>query len=96
MTITASGTLKQTIQKGAQVDINVRYGLITLIKQTVDLCDQVQNVDLECPIEKGKLSLIKEVELPKEIPPVRIPPERRRARPSRPQYLPMVIGKIHR
>jgi hypothetical protein len=30
-------------------------------------------VDLECPIEKGKISITKEVELPKEIPPVRLP-----------------------
>lgn len=50
--------------------LQVKYGVITLIKQTVDLCEQVKNVDLECPLE-GEMKFVKEVELPREIPPVR-------------------------
>jgi hypothetical protein len=30
----------------------------------------VSNVDLECPIEKGKITITKDVEIPKEIPSV--------------------------
>ena len=55
--------------KGSKIHLQVKYGLITIIKQTADLCDTVKNVDLECPIEKGKTTLTKEVDLPKEIPP---------------------------
>lgn len=49
--------------------LQVKYGLITIIKQEADLCNTVKNVDLECPIKKGETKLTKEVDLPKEIPP---------------------------
>ena len=71
MTISAKGTLLERIEKGATVNLEVKWGLITLIKQTVDLCDELKNVDLECPLEKGEMTLTKEVDLPKQIPPVR-------------------------
>jgi hypothetical protein len=51
------------------VHLSVKYGLITIIRQTADLCDTVKNVDLECPIKKGEMSLTKDVDLPKQIPP---------------------------
>jgi len=69
LTIQASGTLLETIEKGATVALEVKWGLITLIKQTVDLCEQLKNVDLECPLEKGKMVLTKQVDLPNQIPP---------------------------
>jgi hypothetical protein len=69
--ISATGTLLDRVEKGATVNLEVKWGLITLIKQTVDLCDELENVDLSCPLEKGKMVLKKEVELPKQIPPVR-------------------------
>jgi hypothetical protein len=72
LSIKASGILKEKVEKGAYVILQVKYGVITLIKQTVDLCDQVSEVDLDCPLEEGPLTLVKEVELPKQIPPVRI------------------------
>jgi len=67
--IEATGTVKETIQEGAYVNLQVKYGYIRLINTQADLCKEIKNVDLECPIEKGKISIIKEVELPKEIPP---------------------------
>ncbi|OGE53781.1 hypothetical protein PENARI_c007G08400 [Penicillium arizonense] len=67
--ISATGTLLDRVEKGATVNLEVKWGLITLIKQTVDLCDELENVDLSCPLEKGKMVLKKEVELPKQIPP---------------------------
>lgn len=39
-----------------------------------NLCEQVSNVDLSCPIKKGKTTITKDVELPKEIPPVSFKP----------------------
>lgn len=69
LTIEASGTLHKSVEKGAQVEVTVKYGLITLIKETLDLCDHVGEVDLECPIKKDKLILTKVVDIPKQVPP---------------------------
>lgn len=71
--IKAVGTVYETIEEGAYVVLQVKYGLIRLISTTADLCEQIQNVDMECPIEPGVLTITKSVELPKEIPPVRLP-----------------------
>ncbi|KAK2041554.1 ML domain-containing protein [Colletotrichum somersetense] len=68
LVIKASGVVKQPIEKGAYVLLQVKYGLIRLISTKADLCEQIENVDLECPIEKGTLSITKSVELPAEIP----------------------------
>ena len=70
LTIEATGTLLDDVDEGATVLLEVRWGLITLLRQQVDLCEQIENVDLKCPLKKGELLLSKEVELPKEIPPV--------------------------
>lgn len=69
LVIKASGTVKEDIKEGAYVLLQVKYGLIRLISTKADLCEQIGNVDLECPIEKGKLSITKTVSLPAEIPP---------------------------
>lgn len=47
--------------------LQVKYGLITLIKQEADLCDNLPKIDLSCPLKKGVLTLKKEVDLPKQI-----------------------------
>ncbi|ROT40601.1 ML domain-containing protein [Sodiomyces alkalinus F11] len=69
LVIKAVGTVHKTIEEGAYVLLQVKYGLIRLISTKADLCEQVGNVDLKCPIEKGVLSLTKSVSLPAEIPP---------------------------
>ncbi|KAI0840895.1 phosphatidylglycerol/phosphatidylinositol transfer protein [Hypoxylon sp. FL0890] len=69
LVIRATGTVFETIENGAYVNLVVKYGLIRLISTKADLCEQIKNVDLECPIEKGVLSLTKSVEIPKEVPP---------------------------
>jgi len=69
LTIQAKGDFKETIEEGAKVHIHVKYGLITLINQEADLCDSLGNVDLTCPLEKGEMSLTKNVDLPSQIPP---------------------------
>lgn len=61
--------MKEEIKKGSYVQVWVKYGLIKLISQTIDLCDEVERVDLECPIKKGRLILQKSVDLPSQIPP---------------------------
>ncbi|CAD1810677.1 ML domain family protein [Candida parapsilosis] len=69
LTFTAKGTLDKTITDGAYVEVDVRYGFIKLIHQTYDICKEITKVDLECPIEKGKQVITKEVEIPEEVPP---------------------------
>lgn len=67
LTITANGTFSKDIEPGATVFLQVKYGLITLIKQEADLCDNLPKIDMSCPIEKGVLSLKKEVDIPKQV-----------------------------
>lgn len=69
LTIEAKGTFHETVENGAKVLLQVKYGLIRLINQETDLCDQISNVDLECPLEKGNMTLRKELDLPVQIPP---------------------------
>lgn len=69
LTFSATGYLSKDIEDGAYVEVDVRFGFIRLIHQTYDLCEQVGNVDLECPIKKGKQVITKEVEIPAEVPP---------------------------
>ena len=70
LVIKATGSVKKTIEKGAYIDLVVKYGLIRLIKTRADLCDEIGEVDMECPVEPGERVISKTVELPKEIPPV--------------------------
>lgn len=69
LTIEATGNLKATITKGSYIDVEVRYGYIRLLTQRFDLCEQVEQVDLKCPIGPGEISINKKVELPDQIPP---------------------------
>ncbi|KAK4937622.1 Phosphatidylglycerol/phosphatidylinositol transfer protein [Elasticomyces elasticus] len=69
LTITANGTFSKDIEPGATVFLQVKYGLITLIKQEADLCDNLPKIDMSCPIKEGVLSLTKEVDIPKQVPP---------------------------
>ncbi|KAE8131470.1 putative ML domain protein [Aspergillus pseudotamarii] len=69
LVITASGTLHEKIEDGAYVLLEVKYGLITLLRQTANLCEQLVNVDLKCPLGPGDMTLTKQVDLPKQIPP---------------------------
>lgn len=68
LSIYARGTVLEDITEGAYVDIVVKYGLIRILHQTLDLCEQTDKVDLACPIKEGKVELEREVQLPKVIP----------------------------
>jgi len=69
LTIEAIGTFTEDVEEGAYIQLQVKYGLIRLINTKADLCEQIKNVDMECPIKKGKKPISKDVELPNEIPP---------------------------
>lgn len=67
--IEAKGTLNKDITEGAYIKLEVSFGYIKLVQQTVGLCDQVGAVNLTCPIEKGDIKIVKEANIPKEAPP---------------------------
>ncbi|KAK5998314.1 Phosphatidylglycerol/phosphatidylinositol transfer protein [Cladobotryum mycophilum] len=71
LVITATGTVSNTIQDGAYAQVTVKLGLIRLLSQTFDLCQQVGNIDLKCPLEAGNLTVSHTVTLPREIPPAK-------------------------
>jgi len=67
--ITASGVTSEAIVEGAYVSLDVRYGYVKLLQKQVDLCENAGEINLSCPLEQGGLSVMKEVDLPKAIPP---------------------------
>ena len=72
LTIEAKGNFTEEVKEGAYINLSVKYGLIRLINQRADLCEQMKNVDEDCPLS-GEKTITKDVDLPKEIPPVRSP-----------------------
>lgn len=71
LSIKATGNFKQEVGEGFKMHLQVKYGIITLINQNADGCDTIKKGDLDCPLKKGEMSLTKDVDLPREIPPVR-------------------------
>jgi len=69
LSIKAKGNFTQEILQDAYVNLQVKYGLIRLINQKTDLCEQMNNIDEKCPLS-GEKVVTKDVDLPKEIPPV--------------------------
>lgn len=73
LVIKASGEIFETIEEGAYVDVEVRLGYIKLLTQTYDLCEILDDNDVDgltCPIKKGKYdNLSKDVDIPQEVPP---------------------------
>lgn len=69
LTIKAEGNFTEKVEEGAYLVLVVKYGLIRLINQQADLCEQMKSaVDEECPLT-GEKTITKDVDLPKEIPP---------------------------
>ncbi|KAI9824044.1 MAG: Phosphatidylglycerol/phosphatidylinositol transfer protein [Thelocarpon impressellum] len=69
LTIEAAGVFKEDIEEGAYVNLQVKYGLIRLVNTKADLCEQIKQVELDCPIKAGETVLTNEVDIPKEVPP---------------------------
>lgn len=56
--IEAEGTVKDAILDGAIVQVTVKLGLVTLIRKTFDLCEEMEKNDvLNCPVEKGDIKV---------------------------------------
>jgi ML domain len=72
LSVDFKGYLKETVEEGAYVDVLVKYGVVKILQKRFDLCEQAGQVNKSCPVEKGDFTIDKDVELPKEIPPVSI------------------------
>ena len=69
LSIKAHGNFTETVQDGSYIKVQVKYGLITLLNNQFDLCEQMSNVDEKCPLS-GEKTITKDVEIPKTVPPV--------------------------
>jgi len=67
--ITATGVLREDLRNGSTVDVILKYGFITLYKNTLDLCENAGQIDMKCPVRAGEYVLSKSVDIPKQIPP---------------------------
>ena len=68
LSIKANGTLSKDIEAGAHAFVQVKFGMLTLIKQKADLCDQLSNLNMTCPIEKGPMNITREADIPEQVP----------------------------
>jgi hypothetical protein len=71
LTIEAEGFFHEPVERGSKIHLEVKYGLIKLIKTDADLCDEIEaNTDLKCPLQ-GKQKFVKQVDIPSQVPPGR-------------------------
>lgn len=68
LTITIQGKLAQPLQKGAYVELQVKLGLIRLVRKTLDLCAELEKMGVAIPVPAGDFKLVHKVTLPREIP----------------------------
>lgn len=61
LTIEASGTVMETVEEGAAATVVVKLGVVQLLRKTFDICNELDkhkdDVELQCPIEKGDLTV---------------------------------------
>lgn len=61
MTIEASGYVKETVEIGSEANVVVKLGVVQLLRKNFDICDELDknkdDVELQCPIEKGDLTV---------------------------------------
>jgi hypothetical protein len=61
LTIEATGTLDEPVVPGATAEVTVKLGVVKLLHKTFDLCEELDKkkdeVELQCPIEEGYLTV---------------------------------------
>jgi hypothetical protein len=60
LTVEASSTLLKDVEAGAKLYLTVKYNSVTILKEEVDPCNQLPNVDLSRPLKKGSFGVAKE------------------------------------
>lgn len=61
LTIAAAGTLYKPVLPGSTANVQVKLGVVQLLRKTFDICNELEkhkeDVELQCPIEKGYLTV---------------------------------------
>lgn len=65
--VNASITFDEEVT-GGKIEIKAKYGIIPVYSGTLDLCDTLKEVDMECPIKKGDQTIVVNEEIPDVIP----------------------------
>ena len=68
--IRVTGYVHETIVQGSTGHAKAKLGFIGLFDKTMDLCEQLKNVNKECPIPEGPFELIHQVDIPQQAPSV--------------------------
>ncbi|KAI8867322.1 hypothetical protein GQ42DRAFT_111942, partial [Ramicandelaber brevisporus] len=64
-----SGTLHETLEEGAYVDVLVMLGKWKIHEERYDLCQlMTENVNLTCPLEKGETLVKGKADIPWYVP----------------------------
>ncbi|KAK2600396.1 hypothetical protein N8I77_009933 [Diaporthe amygdali] len=66
LAVKAEGRVTQTIDEGASVHIVAWKGSDPVFDETFDLCDDLDMIGEECPVEAGPLSMDEEIPLEEE------------------------------
>ncbi|RKP10530.1 ML domain-containing protein [Thamnocephalis sphaerospora] len=67
--IRARGTFDTPVEEGSEARVIAKYGFIQVLNKKYDLCKEIKAVGLECPLGPGTVTLEKEIDLPRAIPP---------------------------
>ncbi|KAG1447802.1 hypothetical protein G6F56_009144 [Rhizopus delemar] len=62
LNISAIGILTQPIQEGAYADAVIKFGLVKLVQNKLNICKDLtwrkDNMEVQCPVEKGSVEVI--------------------------------------
>jgi hypothetical protein len=64
LSIEVNGTLSKVIDVGAYVNLKVKYGILTVARKTIDLCEKISALNRVCPLKKGHFHISEVVKVP--------------------------------
>ncbi|GLB36229.1 putative phosphatidylglycerol phosphatidylinositol transfer protein [Lyophyllum shimeji] len=70
LTVTVKGTATEVIEEGAYADVEVKLGLVKLLRKRFDVCEEARNANasVQCPVKPDSYTVVQTVALPREIP----------------------------
>ncbi|KAJ3099951.1 Phosphatidylglycerol/phosphatidylinositol transfer protein [Phlyctochytrium bullatum] len=69
LTVEVIGETTEDVTEGAYADVVAKLGVIKLVDRRLDLCEEIKQINRECPVEKGHQEIVHTVDIPKEVPP---------------------------
>ena len=63
-----TGYLKEAVVQGATAHVKVKLGFISLLDQDFDVCNEIHQIDKECPVPQGDFVLEKTFDIPAAVP----------------------------